>query len=55
MVLKGANSLFGSIAAMVVGRDKLIGDIAVAHKLFEAARWLVVQALEHWFEASGGK
>jgi hypothetical protein len=45
----------GSVAAMEMGRDQLVGYIIGVHEGLELSRYFVVQFLQNWFEASCGQ
>jgi len=51
MVFPSANSTFGSITTMVIGRDQLEINVISFHKILEELRTFVVQYLDLRFEA----
>jgi hypothetical protein len=52
---KSSDGSFSGVAAVTVGRDKLVLYIIGGEKVLQSGRCLVVESLEFWFETLGSE
>jgi hypothetical protein len=55
VVFEGADSTFGGVSSVDVGRDELEVDLLLGHVGFEGGGGFVVESLELRFEATGAE